>query len=342
MRRPKALRRLVAAVGRRIRPRVLILLYHRVAEPPTDPFGIAVTPRHFTEHLEVIRREARPISLRSLVKSLRQGRVPRRAVVVSFDDGYADNLLEARPILERAAVPATVFISSDYIGARREFWWDELEALLMRSGTLPDPALLGVIPTMHEGIAWTDSHCSEDAARDHRGWRFSDPEAPTPRHRLFRELYLVMRPMCDAKRRESLDRLRSWAGETPFRPAYRPLTAEELSRLADGQLVEAGAHTLNHAMLAAISSVEQRWEIVEGKRRLEELLGRRVVDFSYPYGSYTEETTAAVREAGFEGACTTTEAAVARRDDPFRLPRVWPQDWDGDEFARRVRGWFTD
>ena len=86
LRTPASLRSLAAGLRRRIRARALILLYHRVAEPPTDPFGIAVTPQHFAEHLEVIRREAQAVPLRRLIEGLRRGRVPRRAIAVSFDD----------------------------------------------------------------------------------------------------------------------------------------------------------------------------------------------------------------------------------------------------------------
>jgi peptidoglycan/xylan/chitin deacetylase (PgdA/CDA1 family) len=129
-------------VGRWIKARfgakVLILLYHRVADLKLDPQLLAVTPEHFAEHLEILRRYSRPMSLQGLLVALRNGCLPRQAVVVTFDDGYADNLHCAKPLLERYDVPATAFVTAGYVGSQREFWWDELERLILVPGRLPE------------------------------------------------------------------------------------------------------------------------------------------------------------------------------------------------------------
>lgn len=108
----------------RLRSRgALVLLYHRVADLPSDPWSLAVTPRRFAEHLEVLCAMARPVPLRTAA----EGRAPRRAVAVTFDDGYADNLYAAKPLLEFWGVPATVFVTTGGLDDGRELWWDELE-----------------------------------------------------------------------------------------------------------------------------------------------------------------------------------------------------------------------
>lgn len=108
---------------------VAILLYHRVAHLESDPQQLAVTPARFEEHLRVLRDTCTPVELADVPRLLRAARLPRRPVAVSFDDGYRDNLLAAKPLLERHGVPATVFVASGYVGSGREFWWDELDRL---------------------------------------------------------------------------------------------------------------------------------------------------------------------------------------------------------------------
>src|SRR5215212_8407591 len=85
----------------------LILMYHRVAKSSTDPFSTAVTPHHFAEHLEVLREYFHPVRLKQLPRELSVYNFPQPPVAVTFDDGYADNLYNAKPLLERFAIPAT-------------------------------------------------------------------------------------------------------------------------------------------------------------------------------------------------------------------------------------------
>ena len=80
--------------------KALILLYHGIAEVGSDPWSLFVTPQHFAEHLEVLRKHARPMRLRRLAQAFGNVSLASRSVVVTFDDGYANNLHNARPLLE--------------------------------------------------------------------------------------------------------------------------------------------------------------------------------------------------------------------------------------------------
>jgi peptidoglycan/xylan/chitin deacetylase (PgdA/CDA1 family) len=108
--------------------RSIVLLYHRVANIQPDRWSLCVSPQHFAEHLEVLQkfRRVRLDQLKPGGWSLR----PQRTVVITFDDGYADNLHEAAPLLRRFDTAATFFIATGYIGGMREFWWDELERVV--------------------------------------------------------------------------------------------------------------------------------------------------------------------------------------------------------------------
>src|SRR5206468_8270348 len=109
----------------------VILMFHRIAQPVCDPWGLAVAPALFAEQMQLLRERWIALSLPELVNRLHQGTLPRRAVAVTFDDGYVDNLEVAKPILERAGVPATVFLATGYVDKRSEFWWDELARMIL-------------------------------------------------------------------------------------------------------------------------------------------------------------------------------------------------------------------
>jgi peptidoglycan/xylan/chitin deacetylase (PgdA/CDA1 family) len=108
----------------------LILLYHRVTRLANDRWSIAVTPAHFVEQMELLRQRTTVLPLSALDATGARPNVRGATVLVTFDDGYADNLHEALPVLQRFDVPATVFVSTDAMVQAREFWWDDLERLV--------------------------------------------------------------------------------------------------------------------------------------------------------------------------------------------------------------------
>jgi peptidoglycan/xylan/chitin deacetylase (PgdA/CDA1 family) len=341
----RRIRRVVGRLRDRLTRRGLILLYHRIADAPADPHQLCVTPRHFQEHLEVLRRHSTPIPLPRLVKALRDRRRPPSGVVVTFDDGYADNLLNARPLLERHGVPATVFVAAGYLGSRREFWWDEVERLVLQPGTLPETLRLQANGHAFAFELGPAARYTPEEHERYRGWNCRRPEHPGPRHPLFFALNDFLFPLSDAQRRQALDQLREKAGaEAVLRPAQRTLTPAQVHDLVRDGLVDVGAHTLTHPVLALRPRAEQAAEINGSKSQLEALLGRPVAGFAYPHGRpvahYTEETVQLVKEAGFETACSTVSARLGRGADPLQLPRFIVFDGDGDDFARRVRAWF--
>ena len=103
----------------------VILCYHRVAEGVDDPFRLCVTPANFAVQLDEIARYGEPSTIAELSVPSRRPRV-----VVTFDDGYADNLTNALPIAKAKAFPITVFVTSGVVGDHRGFWWDRLATLL--------------------------------------------------------------------------------------------------------------------------------------------------------------------------------------------------------------------
>lgn len=308
----------------RFHPRGLVLLYHRVAEvheESEDPFLLSVSPPRFEQHLEILRRTANIMPLGEILTAAREGRLPPRSVALSFDDGYADSLHMAKPLLEAYDAPATVFVVAGCLGG--VFWWDELLDAIVRPPSLPGRLQLTVRDQDYE-------------------WQLAGADR-SQRDRLLRQLHRLLRELDANERRAVLDRLVSWSEGGPAAPNHRrPLTHQELVELAAGGLIETGAHGMTHRPLSGLTETEQLFEIAHSKSALEEALGSPVTSFSYPYGlaeDFTAKSVALVERSGFARACTNICDVVDRATDPYRLPRYWVRNWDGDRFQRLVSRW---
>src|ERR1035441_889227 len=93
-------------------PGPMVLFRSRVAHLPQDPHLLAVTAKHFEEHLLALRRHCRVVSLSELVESL--GNRTGAGVALTFDDGYADNAETAMPLLEKHNCSATFYRSEEH------------------------------------------------------------------------------------------------------------------------------------------------------------------------------------------------------------------------------------
>lgn len=339
------LKRTAWRLKNRLAPGGLVLLYHRVAEVPSDPFKLCVSPRNFAEQLDVLKQHSQPIHLQDLAQKVRDGKSPHRSISITFDDGYVDNLHQAKPLLEQFDIPATVFVATGNLENRREFWWDELERLLLQPGRLPQQLSLTVGGRTH---SWDLGDAAEYGEADYqrdRAWTWYVPEEadPSSRQRVFRSLYQSLQPLLPIDRQHLMDELLAQAGVAATgRNTHRSLSPTEVRLLAAGGAIEVGAHTVTHPKLSALPAATQRQEIEQSRARLEAILGRSVTSFAYPHGDYTEVTAELVAGAGFACACSTRVNRVKRQTNCFQIPRVEVGNWDGDTFAKQLARWFYD
>lgn len=322
-------------------PGVPVLLYHRVTDVAVDPWGLCVTPGHFAEHLQVLRRQCRPLRLRRLFDD--GDRPPPSAIAISFDDGYADTLLNAHPLLERYGIPATVFMPTGRLDLDAEFWWDELERMLLQPGLLPRLLHLAVAGrAYHWDLSEIDRYTADQVQR-YGAWKAWET-APTMRHTLYRQLYDLLHALEPAGRAAAVADLRAWAGcEQGSRSTHRSLSVEEMRSLDRSHLIEIGAHTVTHPNLAVLTPQAQAAEIQQSKACLEKILGHPVGGFAYPFGGrcdYTAQTIAQVRACEFTYACSNFGGLATRATDRFQLPRMQVHNWDGAEFAAHLNRWF--
>jgi len=323
---------------RRWGPRALILVYHRVAATAVDPWKQSVTPEHFAEHLAILRKHWRPVGLVQLVEAHERGQIPDRSVVITFDDGYASHRHVVQPLLEQFEVPATFFVSTGQLASQREYWWDELEGLLTEPGRLPASLSIDVSGKHFDFELGEREYTDEQCRRDQELWAWEG--APGTRLALYYALWEQLRSARAAEQSRVMDTLRTWAGSQAFcRPAHRPLSVTELTDLSSCGLVEIGAHTVTHPLLAQLPLEQQQQEVVGNRQELEQILGRPVESFAYPYGISTAELVESLPGMGFRCACATAGGTVRRRSNRFLFPRETVSDCDGEEFARQMNAW---
>jgi peptidoglycan/xylan/chitin deacetylase (PgdA/CDA1 family) len=309
---------------RQFKPGGVILLYHRVASLSADPHSLAVSPEHFAQQLEHIHDTCYPMRLLDLLEAMQQRSLPQRALAITFDDGYWDNYEHAYPLLKSAGIPATIFVTSEQVDSEREFWWDDLERLLLLPQQLPEHLRISVGDQEYE-------------------WRLDSVEQ---RRCVHQAIHNLLRPLDADTRDEVLDGLANWVGlEQSGRSDYRAMTTGELIELAQSKCVDIGGHTMSHPVLSTLSAEAQYGEIIGGRQRLESIIGRRVSTFAYPYGAsqdFTDETAEIVREAGFQSACTTIPGSIEAGDDQFRLRRCPVFDWDTSTFKQQLESYFIN
>jgi peptidoglycan/xylan/chitin deacetylase (PgdA/CDA1 family) len=312
-------------------PQPIILMYHRVAQPPVDPWGLSVRPDHFEEHLTVLRRSRRPLAMSEFVERLERRTLPGDAVAVTFDDGYVDNLREAKPRAEARGIPATVFVTSGAVGQRTEYWWDELaRGILLHDAALDvevviagDACHLVFPPAAAPGL----SSCW-------RAW-----QAPrTEREATFLQIWRRLQTVSAAERDRAMQSLRALLHVPPAKADDLPMTEGEIAELAAGGLFEIGGHTVTHPVLPTLDAAERRREILQGKLVCERFAGGPIAGFAYPHGALDVDSHAAVQECGFAWACSTARRAVSGRDyDRYALPRISVADSNGRAFERALQ-----
>jgi peptidoglycan/xylan/chitin deacetylase (PgdA/CDA1 family) len=252
--------------------------------------------------MELLARRYRPVSLDQVGQFLSgETALPDRSVVVTFDDGYADNYEIAAPVLNRVGVPATFYVTVESVEQLR----------------LPWPARLRFVFRTTKRAYWVDS--------SGRSWPLS---SAVERERA----YLLSCDECGqlaGKTQETyVARLEDeLENQVPVESGRLMMTYDQARALVQqGHIV--GSHTMSHPNMAHVSLQDAYHEMTESKHRLERQLSAAVAHFSYPcpalWPHWTEQTVTASRKAGYETAVTTNGGLTRKGDNPLSLKRISP------------------
>jgi peptidoglycan/xylan/chitin deacetylase (PgdA/CDA1 family) len=289
---------------RAVRPdhHLAILRYHAVCGPEGDAYAdasICVTPSAFAQHVAYLTSKYSVMPLPEAVARMREGKpLPRNAVALTFDDGYADNLAAAH-VMHAHGAAATFYITAGCLAGELPFWPSEIRQLVRR--------IAGPVIRLRVRDEEISIPCGTGAERR---------ASLRTLARLFKSHPI---PVREAFR----DQLRAQAGGTS--DASPMLTWDQLREMHRlGMTI--GAHTLTHPNLPSAGLADATAEIVGSKARLERELDAEVTMFSYPNGGaeryYTPDLQRVVREAGYAAATTSSNGFAGPGSDPYALERV--------------------
>lgn len=310
------------------RQRPVILMYHRIAERDADPWELCVAPQRFKRHLAFLQKAYLPLSVDELVARIVARTVPDNAVAITFDDGYRDNAVIAKPLLEQAGVPATFFLTTGAIGKGRPFWWDELWALLCAGP--PKAEFIMDVAGQPLQVQWSDD---QPATKMCTPWR-AGVEPQTGRQRAYVLLWRNLKDLSPRSRDKALKTLHKNLGgsATPtWSDLDLPMSLEDAGSLPS-TCISVGGHARTHHPLVEFDPA-RRWQEISGSRaEVAHQTGQLPTGFAYPHGNWNSETRTQVADAGYSWAVTTHRAAVMPKNcDPFALPRLAVGDWSAEQ-----------
>jgi peptidoglycan/xylan/chitin deacetylase (PgdA/CDA1 family) len=318
-----------------LQPSALVLMYHRIDAPTHDVWDISVHPEQFEQQLQALKKNYQVIHLRELLDRQKRNSLHRNTLAITFDDGYVDNFLVAKPLLEKYNLPATFFIATGNTDTPNEFWWDELEELMFATAQLPDHFTMNVAGIQIDVDLNEESCLTEDLKEKLGHWKAFVLEPETQRSKLFLQLWQALRPLPHAQQQRFLASIKEWAGESTLnRKKSICMSSAQVQELAHCPLFEVGSHTNTHPMLPSLSKEQQLLEWRQNRDVLQEITSQAVNSCSFPYGAYNADSIEVAQQIGFTGAFTTQEHRIHRQTNPFQLGRIQVPNLEGQAFQK--------
>lgn len=298
---------LTRAVAAGTSGRLSILIFHRVLAQPDPVFPLEVDAQRFDRLMRVVARGYRVLPLSEAVERLQRGRLPPRAMAITFDDGYADNHDVALPILRRHGLSACFFVATGFLDGGRMFNDTVIEAVRRAPGDVLDLGALGLgrLPVA----------------------------TPAQRQQAIGRVLPLVKYRPPAERADLLAQVREACGD-PVLPDDLMMRSGQVRALHAAGM-EIGAHTVNHPILRTLDERSAEREIADSRDMLQALTGAPVRQFAYPNGrpdqDYDLRDASLVRRLGFQAAVSTAVGVATQASDVFQLPRYTP--WQPGQLA---------
>jgi peptidoglycan/xylan/chitin deacetylase (PgdA/CDA1 family) len=238
-------------------------------------------------------------------------------MVLTFDDGYRNQLKHAWPILQEFGAPATIFLATGHIESRKPFWFDRLDYAIQQA------RLSGRRFTAGNEVVVFPSEDRNDLRVAFKRLRDSAKIAPRPD----RLMVLEMESMAKSLEEECGCRLEDIFEEDDWTGL---LTWQEIRAAASQEGLTFGSHTVDHTRLGGVNEKEIRKQLLLSKQSIERHTGKECRYFCFPSGSFSSLSVRLLKECGYEAAVTTQEGINRPGQDLFRLYRISPPS-NGDK-----------
>jgi len=298
---------------------VRILAYHRIYD--LQPEGdyqfdrdlVSATRAQFEQQIEHLVRRYTPITFARLLESIDgTAHLPRDAVIVTFDDGFEDNYVNAFPILKKYKVPATIFLATDYVGQPKTFWFDRVVYNLHRARVLD--------------------------LSDHGGPRI--PDFANDREANTRTVLRFLKRIPNRERLAILDRIETEFGDVYPEQGFaasRPMTWDQVREMSRAG-IEFGSHTQSHPVLSRLDQAQLEHELAASRHIIEEHTGKPCTILAYPVGGqeeYDERTREVARRVGYRlGVSYRSGTNVIGKIEQFDMRRLHVETYvDRHRFA---------
>ncbi len=291
-------------------PDFTILMYHRVLDAGHNREshllpGLVTQESTFDKQMKYLKENSNVISLERLIGYLKDKKnPPHRSVVITFDDGWKDNYLFAFPILRNYDLPATIFLSTDYIGTSKMFWF-HVVSLILQARTLTSQRMTDIL----NGFKQIRPKEKREIVRAFASADVFIEKLKRIKPKIQEKMIVKMMKESNIRMNE-IDN-RGWM-----------LDWEKIKEMGQNQ-ISFGSHAHSHRILTYLNLTEIKKELIQSKSLIGEKTGKPVNFFAYPNGDYTPQIKELVKEVGYLGACAAGKTRKKQKEiDLFALPRT--------------------
>lgn len=285
------------------RNKAIILTYHIIYKEnanSTRPTCF-ISESEFSKHIKWLVKKYQVVPLSTIVDCiLTKKNFPKKALGITFDDGYSNFFHVAYPILKKFNIPSTIYLSAGLIDTKKLFWFDMIEYLLLNTYQ----KTLNI--TIQDKVYCLDL---------------------SEKNKSIQELVNLLKKTTNRERKAVINHLTSLLhkGREPISSGdYLPLSWREIKGFCNDSLIAIGSHTIEHIILTSLSTKEVYNEVYNSKLILENNISEIVEDFSYPNGKlsdFDEVSKDMLKKAGYRSAATTIEDFNTIFADVYELKR---------------------